>query len=146
MGQTPKLLQPDGWAFLDWLTGIVQVNCESGRYHALKTTLRGCGPKGLSREQILLLETVTHESFHYFQICTSAFLHNIVKRLFADLAPAGWTKVGVPISCWHSQNSGTGRCDRTFDRGICGILHAKASPLGRLDSARIPRSFGGRAS
>lgn len=85
MDRTPKLLQREGWACLDWLTGIVRINTDSSNYHCLKRKLEQSGTDVLSNDEVLLLETVTHESFHYLQICTSAFLFQIVSKLFESL-------------------------------------------------------------
>ncbi|MCE0482967.1 MAG: hypothetical protein LV479_01865 [Methylacidiphilales bacterium] len=82
----PKILQPNGWAFLDWITGVVRINRSSSDYFSLREKTLKSDNITLKQDEALLLETVTHESFHYLQICTSAYLYNLVRRLHDALS------------------------------------------------------------
>src|SRR5439155_15700726 len=73
---------PDGWAYLDWVTGIVRINCGKDEYLGLKAKTEVDFQQGrVSSEQQRLLETVTHEVTHYFQVCTTGYLHRLVREL-----------------------------------------------------------------
>lgn len=82
-GQPALLRPPGGWAFLDWITGIVRVNCSVEFYRQVEAKRQDPGKIGtLTPEEILLLETITHESYHFFQVCTTGYLFGIADALF----------------------------------------------------------------
>jgi hypothetical protein len=84
MDSPPALLQSEGWAYLDWITGLVRIDADASFYQNCVKKFNKS--EMLTEDEILLLETVAHESFHYLQICTSAYLYNLSRRLYDALS------------------------------------------------------------
>jgi hypothetical protein len=86
-----SLLLPDGWAYLDWVSGVIRVNAtydELERLRELMSTRESIRGRELGESQVLLLETLTHEYTHYFQLCTTGYLYRVAKEFFTTLTSA----------------------------------------------------------
>jgi hypothetical protein len=80
----PSLLKAaPGWAYLDWITGIIRVDADPREYEALMDKMSGGSvPRAaLTEKEVLLLETLTHETTHLLQICTTGFLYWIAREM-----------------------------------------------------------------
>jgi len=61
-------LPHDTWGFLEWATGVLRVNATYDEFKRIDTLP--------FYERASYEETITHETFHRCQICTSGYLYN----------------------------------------------------------------------
>ncbi|MGC1131434.1 MAG: hypothetical protein WA941_01320 [Nitrososphaeraceae archaeon] len=72
------------FAVLDWPTGIIRLNCTYKEFERLTTKIDLDMNESCLNERELA-ETISHESFHYMQMCTSGFLYSFVVDLFESI-------------------------------------------------------------
>lgn len=83
-----SLLRPDGLAYLDWISGLVRIDCRRDEWERLRSQLLArttTQRDTLTEREVLLLETFTHEVTHYFQLCTTGYLYRLARDLLAVL-------------------------------------------------------------
>ena len=86
-----SVLRPDGWAYLDWVTGVVRIDARRDEWERLQEQFSSrdqVSAHELTAKEVLLLETVTHEVTHFFQVCTTGYLYRVALDLFAALTDA----------------------------------------------------------
>lgn len=84
-------LRPDGWAYLDWVTGVVRIDSSREEWECVRRQLNSrdhVSAHELTPKEVLLLETVTHEVTHFFQVCTTGYLYRVAQELYAVLVDA----------------------------------------------------------
>src|SRR3974390_1032625 len=84
-----SLLLPDGWAYLDWITGMIRIDSNRTDWERLKEKVppnKRLTAHMLTEDELTLLETFTHEMVHYLQLCTTGYLYRLARDLLAVLA------------------------------------------------------------
>jgi hypothetical protein len=76
--------------YLDWPSGILFVNSS---YEELQEFFSDTNAKAFARDRTILAHTITHETYHFYQIATTGYLYRYASRLLAEIVDT----VGFPI-------------------------------------------------
>jgi len=105
--------------YLDWPSGILFVN---STYQEWEEFFSGTNAKVFARDRTVLEHTITHETYHFYQIATTGYLYRYASRLLAAIVDV----VGFPI---RETNM-----NKLFDNlpapspYLCGLLEAIDDP------------------
>lgn len=77
--------------YLEWVSGILFVNRTLEEWREF---LNRSGPDSLKRQATLFDQTITHETYHFYQIATTGYLYRHVSKLFAEVA----AQIGFPVT------------------------------------------------
>jgi hypothetical protein len=72
---------PNDKAILDWTSGIIRVNAVYEEFNRIK---RG-NESRRSRSDKDLIEAISHETFHFLQMCTTGFLYSFALDLYESI-------------------------------------------------------------
>lgn len=81
-------LPPQMFALLDWCSGIVRVNATQEQYELLRRNADH--PDEMTEDEVAIMEVLSHECFHFLQICTTGYLYQLAIELmqeFGSLLP-----------------------------------------------------------
>lgn len=67
------------WGFLEWATGVLRINATSEEFKNLSSLP--------NYERLGYEETITHEMFHLFQICTAGYLYYFATLSLKEIYP-----------------------------------------------------------
>lgn len=81
--ETLLALPPQTYALLDWCSGIVRINATRQEFERLRE--KTANPSSLTEDEATLMEALTHECSHYFQICTMGFLYQFAVELLEEV-------------------------------------------------------------
>lgn len=91
MGVIDSFDVPDDVAgYLEWASGILFVNCTKEEWHEF---LAQSEQSWFDRDAMIFNQTITHETYHFYQIATTGYLYRFVSRLFAEVA----NHIGFPV-------------------------------------------------
>lgn len=80
--------------YLEWGSGILRVNCDYDDWEFINNNPEDT--RTFATRSILA--TLTHETFHFLQICTSGFLYSFVCRYFDLMREYIKQEVGYPLT------------------------------------------------
>ncbi|MDO9111600.1 MAG: hypothetical protein Q7U40_13150, partial [Desulfatirhabdiaceae bacterium] len=97
--ETIKLSQyfevpPEVAGYLEWGTGILRVNCSFDDWEFI--IKHPDGARSFATRSIIA--TLTHETFHFLQICTSGFLYSFACRYFDLMIKYIKQEAGYPLT------------------------------------------------
>lgn len=85
---------PEVAGYLEWGSGILRVNCSFEEWEEINRNF------GNPRSEFArsVLATVTHETFHFLQICTTGFLYAFACRYFDLMRNLIKNRAGYPLT------------------------------------------------